>query len=181
MGDWPRQPEEQGFGMDVISIAHPWALGPVWRLYGTNVPTSQAWPASDRVLMWPFRVPRPVTIYQIGVGCGATATGNYDAGIYDEFGNKIVSTGTKAKASSAEDFVNITDTTLGQGLYWAALQASAVANYIIVAAANTGLAKAMGIRQATPGSFGLPNSITFETTVNTQIPVCLGLWMRSTT
>lgn len=180
MGDWPQQNEDYGIANEVISISHPWALGTAWRLYGTGAVASGAWPATDRVLLWPFRLPRQMTCYQIGVGGGATASGNYDAGIYDWFGNRLVNTGSVAKGNSAETFTNTTDLVLGPGRYWAALQASTTANYMIVSAAQAGLVKAMGVRQASPGSFGLPSTVTFQTAAGVQIPVCLGLWMRST-
>ncbi len=52
---------------------------------------------------------------------GGTASGNVDVGIYDAFGNKMVTMGTTAQAgTSALQTFDITDTTLNPGNYYMA-------------------------------------------------------------
>lgn len=181
MADWPAPNEDYGIACEVIGLAHPWALGTNWRAYGTNVAASTAWPAANRVVLWPFRLPRQVTVYQIAVGFGATSGGNFDVGIYDWFGNRLVNSGSTARSATTEVFVNTTDTTIGPGRYWAALQLDGTNTVYAFAPANVGITKAMGIRQASPGSFGLPSTVTFETSASAFVPMCVGLWLRSTT
>lgn len=180
MSDWPAQVEKWGLEQGFISIGSPLALGAAaYRIGAAVSPASVAWPAINRVLLWPFRLPRQVTVYQVTVGCGATAGGDFDAGIYDEAGNRLMNTSSTARVASSEVHVNTADLIIGPGVYWAALQASGTDNYIGQNAANAGLVKATGIRQASPGSFGLPATVTFETAAGVMVPLGVGFHLRS--
>lgn len=151
--------------------AHPLSLGPVSRkIVGAgSSPGSTAWPAANRAILIPFRIPRIVTAYQMIVACGATAGGNFDCGIYDMFGNLLVSGGTTARSPSSEVIVNITDTVLGPGRYYMALSADSTDTFIATAPAQAALVKAVGIRQAS-AAFVLPSTVTFETAASAYIP-----------
>lgn len=172
MADWPGRESRWGTQTLVISHAHPLSLGPVSRkLVGTgSSPASTAWPAANRAILIPFRLPKIMTAYQMIVGCGTTAAGNFDCGIYDKFGNLLVSGGTTVKPATSEAIVNITDTVLGRGTYYMALSADGTNNYIATAPAQAALVKAVGIRQAS-SAFVLPATITFETAASAFIPV----------
>src|SRR5262245_15809191 len=90
---------------------------------------SSAWPSANLALFVPFRVSAPCVAYKMSTGFGTTASGNYDLGIYDAFGNRLVSTGTQAKGASVEAILDITDTELGPGLYYMAQSADGTNNY----------------------------------------------------
>src|SRR5262245_4998245 len=67
---------------------------------GTTV-ASQAWPLANLAMFVPIYFNEFCTIYEVGVGTGATAGGNFDIGLYDMAGNKIQTTGTTARTASA--------------------------------------------------------------------------------
>lgn len=124
-------------------------------------PSSQAWPAANLAIFVPMPIAMPVTIYKLGIGAGTTAAGNFDVGIYDKFGNKIVSSGATAKGSSVEHILDITDTRLGSGLYYLALAADGTNNYAAVTiGANVQLNRLLGTLQAAT-AYTLPATVTF--------------------
>jgi hypothetical protein len=179
VSDWPKPTSPYGNGAMVISPLSPLSLGSAVWLASNTTPGSLAWPAANRVLLTPFRLPEMRTCYQIVAGNGATAAGNFDVGIYDASGNRIVSKGSTVKVSSGEVVCDITDTVLLPGLYYMALQADATGNYIGIAAANAGLVKAVGQYEANPGSFPLPSTLTFATNAGTLIHTGIGLYFTA--
>jgi hypothetical protein len=131
MGDFPAYSPLVFHAGGVISYAEA-GIG-VQNLLGQ----STAWPSANRALFVPVRVPYPVTVCKLAIGSGVTAAGNFDVGIYDSQGNKIVSSGATAKGTSTEQVIDITDTQIGPGLYYLALAADGTNNYILVTPAGT--------------------------------------------
>ena len=138
--------------------------------YGANAAASMAWPLANLALGYPFQVNETVTVYSMWLATGGTAGGNFDLGIYDLAGNRLVSTGTTARTVNAHtDVTALTDTVLTPGHYYAMMAADGVENYAgwtMVAAGNN---EAQGYVEAT-SSFVLPNPITLARTTRTQIP-----------
>lgn len=133
-------------------------------------PASVAWPAANRAIFVPVRVPIGVTVYKLACGSGTGTTGNFDLGIYDAGGNLIVSTGTTAKTSASEDrVIDITDTFLGPGLYYLAMAVDDTGAYMSAAPSNLGLCKLMGVKQMA-SAFVLPSTVTFATLANSYVP-----------
>ncbi len=65
-------------------------------------------------------------------GSGLTAGGNCDVGIYDDQGNRLVSSGATARTASAETICNITDTFLAPGIYYIAMSHDGTSNIAMV-------------------------------------------------
>lgn len=83
---------------------------------------TNAWTTANMACYIPFVLEVPVTVYQIGVENGATLGGAFDVGIYDNGGNKKVSSGSVTQAgASAIQLANITDTPLDPGRYYMAM------------------------------------------------------------
>jgi hypothetical protein len=180
MADFSRAAEAFGGGAMGISPFSLWSVGPsAIHLPNNTSPGSTAWPAANRVLAIPFRIPRTVTIYQIVVGCGATAGGNFDAGIYDWAGNRLVAAGSTGRSANVEVVCNITDTVLQHGRYYMCLQVDGTSNMMANTAAQAGLSKAVGLKQASPGSFPLPSTLTWETVASGFTPMGICLYMVS--
>jgi hypothetical protein len=179
MGRWPQR--TGGFGRQQVTVGlwHPWCLGAGFKvLSGYASPASSAWPAANRAILVPFRVPVPVTVYQMVMGSGATAAGNFDIGIYDRLGNRLVSSGATAKSASVEQVLNITDTALLPGVYYMALAANGTNNYNgWTISGVTPYMKAMGVRQAS-SAYTLPSTVTFETAASAYFPN-ISVWLRS--
>lgn len=161
-------------GPDVINTFSSLGLGP-----GVAPTTISAggWPSANRAYFTPFRVPCPMTVYKMGCATGTGTTGNFDLGIYDAFGNQIVSTGSTAKTTaSSERIVDVTDTLLLPGLYYLAMATDGVTNYFALGC-NLAHAKLAGIRSM-ESAFALPATATFATAASGWIPFLSAL-MRS--
>lgn len=167
MPDFPSVPLLGGLHTQGIG-----GFGPCGVSSGLNaIPSaSTAWPAANRAIFVPVRIPVPVTVYYLSTGGGTGTTGNFDLGIYDAFGNKIVSLGSTAKAvASSELLGDITDTFLGPGLYYLAMAADSTDAYQAVAPGNIGIAKMFGVREMET-AFPLPATATFATIQASYVP-----------
>lgn len=122
--------------------------------------SDQVWPSSNLALFFPFRIATPQIAYKLIVGAGITATGNLDAGIYDRNGNRLVSIGATAKGSSTEQVLDITDTTLGRGLYYLALAGDNGTSNFVQATASVQKLRLLGVLQMA-SAYVLPASATF--------------------
>lgn len=168
MGDWPAYGPTEIYAGGCIST--------LTCLSGISVtaPAAAAWPAANLALFVPFRLAVPVTIYKMVIGAGTTATGNFDVGIYDSDGDRIVSSGTTGKGASTEHVLDITDTQVGPGLYYLAMSADGTNNYAMVLPSGSApvpvqKARLAGVLQA-GGSFVLPATSTLAATTSSLIP-----------
>jgi hypothetical protein len=132
MADFPAYSPLELFAGGVLSTATCLSSG-----LNVVAAASTAWPSANLAIFVPVRVPVPVTVCKLAVGAGATAAGNFDVGIYDSAGNKLVSSGATAKGSSTEHIIDVTDTVIGPGVYYLALAADGTNNYIMVTPAGT--------------------------------------------
>lgn len=142
-----------------------WGPGPGFR--GTLV--GAAWPAANRALFVPFRVPTEVTVYKMVIGTGSAAGGNWDLGIYDQLGNMLASTGSTARTAQDANSASLTAAvTLAPGFYYLAAAADGTNNY---AALNPSLqnCKLMGMRQMAT-AFPLPSTATFASVASNFLP-----------
>jgi len=144
-----------------------WSAGPA--VINTGL-SAVAWPLANRALFLPFRLPMPAMATRMCVGIGAT-TGNFDVGIYDRFGNRLVSSGSQTKpTASAEQIVDITDTYLQAGLYFMALAANSADTFARAAPTNVGMCKLIGMREMA-SAFALPATATFATVSSAYVPM----------
>jgi hypothetical protein len=170
MADWPDSVEQWGAQTFSISPRHPWSLGSAIMGAVITVPASLAWQTANRAIFVPFRVPGQVTAFKMVVGNGAVSTSNFSAGIYDEWGNRLVVSANTAHVTSQEVVLDIADTTFGPGLFYMALSNdNNTGTFIGGAAAQTALVKAIGIFTMET-AYPLPNPATFATAAGTYIP-----------
>lgn len=174
MGDWPSVASMRVAG-EAITPWHDLSVGSLLEhiMVSAGI-TSTAWPLANRAIFVPFRLDRPYLITQAVVGCGATGGNNFDVGIYDFAGNKIVTSGATARAAAAEVVANLTDTMIGPGVYYMALASDSVSTFIAASPAQAGLVKACGIKQMA-AAYVLPATVTFATAASAYVPV-FGLW-----
>jgi hypothetical protein len=164
MGDFPQSgtftQEDAGYLSVAVSLVG----------LENTIPISTAWPSANLAIFVPMRVAVPVTVYKLAIGAGATAAGNFDVGIYDRFGNKLVSSGATAKAGSVEQIIDVTDTRIGPGLYYLALAADGTNNYICRTASNLQFTKAYGVLNMST-AYVLPATATFAAATSAVIPM----------
>lgn len=141
--------------------------------------SSAAWAAANLAIYIPFRIAIPTTIVKIYWLNGASAgTDSVDVGIYDSQQNRLVSSGsTITSGTNAIQSVDITDTTLQQGLYYMAMAMNGTTNPIfqITSGTTVPMPRAMGVlEQAT--AFALPSTATFTGSTHSSFPwICLAL------
>lgn len=168
MSDWPNRgllvPGEPGFVSTNSSL-----LG-----LNTTAIASTAWPSANYAAFVPIRLSRPYTAYKMVVGAGATAAGNFDVGLYDRYGNRLVSSGATAKGASTEHVLDITDTRIGPGLYYMALAADGTNNYVSITPSGTApvplqKTRAYGVL-GMAAAYTLPDPATFAAAAFAQVP-----------
>lgn len=180
MSDFPRTLTDNLDALNIVT-GSPQAIRD--QMFGAGIGTggsSAAWPGSGVAIGWPFRVHKSFTINQISWRSGNSPSGNFDAGVYDKYGNRIVATGSVSCGLSTNAIVasDITDTTLGRGYYYAVLsmdgtQPTGCHNSTAVSA------RAAGAVMVASGAFSLPSTLTFVTTTSGVIPYII-LHGRST-
>lgn len=139
---------------------------------------SNTWAVQYRAIYVPIRVRSRVVVKKIGYGNSTVGTGNVDVGLYDAGGTKILSTTSQTKGTTqALVTYDVTDTTIGPGQYYLALNNDTTTDtFSAYSAAVPGLA-ALGVLTETLGAVTLPGTATWAVdNTLTIIPViCLVL------
>lgn len=166
-------PNPNAFGLDPSDVLS--ASNQLMGLITGADPTSVAWPLTNKAIFVPIRVAFPVTVYKLVIGAGATVAGNFDIGIYDASGNRLVSSGSTAKGASVAHVLDVTDTVIGPGVYYLAMSANGTNNYIAWAP-SVQIAKLMGLFEMAT-AFPLPATATFATATHAFLPT-IGAYLR---
>lgn len=150
---------------------------------GQSANNATAWPAVNQAIYVPVVVPAPIKIFQMGLWVVVTATGNVDVGIYDNVGNKIVSSGSTAIGASATIQVfNITDTVLNPGTYFLASWCSTITTATFQnVLANATCARAGGYQIQSSLASGLPTTATFANPAGGYTPVVVATYAANGT
>lgn len=161
--DWPDIP--QLFGQRTISAASI-AKG------SGNTFASSAWPTANKAFYFPISIRARFVLKAFFVCNGATASNNFDAGVYSADGTKITSTGSTAQAGTTDcQVVNVTDLVIVAGWYYLALAFNGTAGTVF---RNVGFPvaamKALGCAVQTT-AFALPATATFATSDLAYLPL----------
>jgi hypothetical protein len=99
---------------------------------------------------------------------GVTISGNIDVGIYDELGNRLVSSGSTLQAGSQlSQSVDITDTPLPPGTYFTGMALDNTTATIYQYSLTSNAPKQGCGMQAQATAFPLPNPATFSNPIVT--------------
>lgn len=130
-----------------------------------------AWPAANLAIYTPVEVKAPCTAYQVAFNVG-TQNGNCDVGIYDEMGNRLVSSGSTAVGAAGIQVIDITDTDLKPGVYFLAMNVDNTTATIMRLSGGTSTPEmqATGCQQQAVGAVTLPNPATFADPGQIYIP-----------
>lgn len=132
MPNWPvverRRSARAVFTTTNPEFSVPGEAGVVIRTFANG---SGAWPSANRAIAMQCLLEETITVTQMAVFNGATVAGNFSLGIYSEnFVQLVVSANTAQSGASVPQYVDITDTTLGPGVYFVAMSTdSATATY----------------------------------------------------
>ena len=124
--------------------------------------TTLTWPTANRAFYVPLPVRSRVIVRQLWLASQSTGTGNVDIGIYNPWGTRLVSAGSTAKvASITEQVFNVTDTTIGPGLYYWALSCSNATDTFGGLSFPAPVVAAYGVLSEVLGSVTLPATATW--------------------
>lgn len=120
------------------------------------------WPSANRAIYMPVLVESYVTAYQIAFEV-TTQSGNYDVGIYDELGTRLINKGSTAVPAAGIATADITDTPLTPGLYWLAMAIDNGTAAVVrqTASSTVGALTVHGL-QDQDTAFALPSTATFS-------------------
>lgn len=145
--------------------------------FNTGATGSITWSANNRAVFMPFEILEPTLISKIGVMGGATASGNFDVGIYapddnDPTNATLLVSGGGAAMSGANQRQNadIADTMLGRGTYYFAVALSSTVGTVwgvTLTAAALGAAYGFGVMES---AYPLPAAATLVTFTGTTVP-----------
>lgn len=132
-----------------------------WRASG-GVTGNMAWGTQYRAIYVPIRVPRRVVVRKMGWVTSGVAAGNSDVGIYDTSGTRLVSSGSTTNTSTTTTRVaDITDTTVGPGLYYFALNNDTTTDTFTAFSLAAPIPASRGVLTETLGSVTLPATATW--------------------
>lgn len=144
---------------------HPDALGGDGA-YGASSLSSLTWAGNGTAFYIPFYLRAPILYTHMAKWNGATASGNFDLGVYDEAGTLLTSTGSTAQVGTSQ--IQITALTASfkgtAGLFYMAISGdSTVGTTKSVALGGANPYRQFdlkGVRGATASAFPLPATIT---------------------
>lgn len=118
-----------------------------------------SWPLGNLAVYIPIHMPSRFTVSRFMV-CSANTTGNVDVGLYDQSGNRLISTGTVAKNSATLMYFGVTDRSFSAGHYYLGLVCSTGGSIYRVAFDDQYEARMCGLLQEALGSTVLPATMT---------------------
>lgn len=135
---------------------------------------SGIFPAANRVIYIPFRLPQPLVVQQLYCINGSAVSGNVDVGVYTLDGTKILSSGSTAQAgTNQKQLFNVTDTLLGIGAYYMGLTLDNITGTFFRFAPTVQAVLTMfGLLAENPAGFGLPANASFASLADAYYPQC---------
>jgi len=130
----------------------PWSYQSLGtEMYVSNLPvTSQNWPTANLVIYVPFSIPEPMMITKLFWGNGAAVAGNYDVGVYDSAGTRLVSSGSTGQSGTSRlQVVDVIDTVIARGLFYLALcgDTAGSTSRVLACVPAAGIAQSFGLLQ----------------------------------
>lgn len=123
--------------------------------------TGGAWPVAETAIYVPLAVRSPSIVKKIWFAGASTGTGNYDIGLYDAAGVKLLAKGSTAKTTAGVEVVwDCTDTFILPGVYYFALVSDSATDTFLRLQPTAPLPVALGI-WTEASAFPLPATATF--------------------
>jgi hypothetical protein len=119
-----------------------------------------AWPSANLAIYVPLRIPSRIVVRKLWVAVGNTATGNIDMALYDASGVAVVEATAAAHTSQMEQVFDVTDTTVGPGLYYIGVASDSGTDNFNRYTPAAPVAAAWGVLTQT-SAYPLPSTATF--------------------
>jgi hypothetical protein len=157
--------------LGVVSPQHMNSVGDVALAAAASTFVSAIWPVASKAIFVPFYLPTPILIKQLFCENGSAVSGNIDIGLFNRYGDLIISTGSTAQAGvSAPQVVDIADTELGPGTYYKALSIDNIVGTTIRSSLAAAMLRIAGVQEMA-AAFPLPNPATFTNPVAAYLPI----------
>jgi len=148
-------------------------------LLGAGVSTAAAWPSNNLAIYCPVIVPMQITVVKMSIVVGAQ-NGNFDAGIYDEIGNRLTSIGTTAVGAAGVQVFDVADVTFGPGIFYlAGVASTTVTATFLSGSPDLKFCRTHGVRQQAT-ALPLPNPATFANMGSSYIPLVCAHYINAT-
>ena len=149
---------------DGLVTISPYSLESIGAASGSlGSPSSWVWPTADKAIFTPFRISRQILVKNMFLFNGIAVNGNFDIGIYDRTGVRLVSSGSVVQAGvSSLQAVDVADTLIGPGLFYMALVFDNVVATIYASRPGFAQCRAMGLATML-NAFILPATAVFAT------------------
>jgi hypothetical protein len=129
-----------------------------------------AWPTANLAICQPFSLPAAVTVLHMAWFNGGAASGNIDAGIYNEDGTKVVTTGSTVMAGlNVVQFASVASTPLAAGSYFLVLCVDNTTAQLTRTQGGAGIHQVTGMQQAS-AAVPLGATLTFANPANNYLP-----------
>lgn len=151
----------------------PWSPECLGVPLGTTAPASGTWSATNRAVLLPFRIYKPITAYSMFLVNGATGTFLFDLGIYDQSGRLLVATtGTAQNSNNAVQETSFASPLrIGAGLFYMGLGMSSNTATVFRRTIGNEIMNAMGCYILST-AYPLPATATFLTVPSgTNLPI----------
>lgn len=156
----------------VISPFSACSLGVELAAFATAAPASATWPTTNKAFYYPFTISQGLTVTKMWAINGAAVSGNVDIGIYNAAGARLVSKGSTAQSgTNAMQVFDVTDTVLGPGLYFLALNMDNTTGTFILSIVAGFADLAMGWYTQAVGAVTLPATATFASSTSGIVPL----------
>lgn len=141
----------------------------------TLTTASAVFPSANRILYIPVRVPTAMVVSRFFVGNGATASGNFQIGLYTSnagMPNRLIAStvSTAQSGTNTSQAVSITGVPISPGLYFLALTHSNTTGTFLRGNPALVYVRNLGIVIESPGVFGLPSTATPIAAVDDYVP-----------
>lgn len=150
-------------------LPYNWETGEQSHRYGASSPTAGTI-SQNRAYFVGITITAPYKVANGIVVNGATAAGNIDFGIYDENGNRLVSTGLTAQSGTSTLQVVPMSYTLQPGRYYMAFGTDSATATVLRWTQGTQVGRVAGFYTAA-SSIALPATVTFAVPQVNDIPV----------
>jgi len=168
MPDWPGVPfTYPRTALSTFGTAA--ATGQIAAAAGARFNNSGTWPAANRALYIPVVLEQRSTVYKMSFGV-ATQSGNYDVGIYDVTGARIVSLGSTAVPAAGLATADIADTVLVPGVYFLAMNVDNITASFNRLALALPVCRSSGVQQQAVGAVTLPATWTPANPATAYVP-----------
>jgi len=146
--------------------------GAVVNMFHGDLVNGAAWPANNRALYVPVRLPMAALVARMLLANAGNITGNVDLGVYDEAGTRLTSAGSTARSGvNTVQYLDVTHVQIGPGVYYLGIVASSTVGTFNAIVTTVAINRIEGVLAEDLGATTLPATMTGVTVTQAYVPV----------